>query len=1169
MNVHSDTIVGMSAMPFISVSLLFSLCALFCVYGADPFAENVRTSEPLTPEAQQKTFHVPDGFEVQLVTSEPHIRKPMNMAFDSRGRLWVSESREYPYPAPLDKPGRDTIKIFEDFDANGRARKITTFAEGLNIPIGLYPYKNGVIAWSIPNIWFFQDTDGDGKADKKEILFGPLGWEKDTHGNNASFRRGFDGWLYATHGFNNTSTIKARDGSTITIHSGNTYRVRLDGSRVEQHTWGQVNPFGLCFDPYGNMYSADCHSSPIYELLRGGYYPSFGKPNDGLGYAPTMLQHTHGSTAIAGIIYYLDGYWPQEFQNNILIGNVMTSRINRDTISERGSTKVAHEQKDFLTTDDPWFRPVDIQMGPDGALYVADFYNRIIGHYEVPLEHPGRDRERGRIWRVIYKNKPAAPPFNLAAATLDQCLDELDSPFMTRRMLAMNEVTDRIGSTAIPSVKRLIGRSNPSSFQLIHGLWILHRLNAMENAYLSMAATHRDKAVRAHAMRIIGETATLTPFHTDLLKAGIKDADPLVQRCAAEASGLHPRQEFIPALLQLRQKTHPSDTHLLHATRIALRNQMAATDKVSFAASAAISENDSRALADVALAIPKPAAASFLLDHTQKYDEPDERLANCLKHIARHVEVDRLDDLAEVSRQKARNETDVQLTVFKSIQDGFSQRGLKVTPKIKDWGNELAGSLLSAATGRSTWINLPNPTKAFSANPWVLQERNAEDGATTLYITSLPSGGEQLTGILRSSSFPAPAAFSFYVVGHDGPPSEPALGNNSVRLIDSKTGQVLKQTPAPGNDIARKVTWDLREFAGRECHFELVDGDTGSGYAWIGAGRFDPPVIALPQSDPNKVNEKLLSALQITESLNLTNHQSALENLLTAGDHEFIVQASAAQALVSFSPSDEKRALAKLLQETALASNLRRTIVHSIATNGQSKTVLTQVFQMAPQRLQIKVAENLVASSEGVEVFLAMVERKEAPVGLLSARTIKERLATQSGPQLKQRIATLSDKLPPANEGIASKLEEKRIAFEKSQGNSNNGQALFVKNCAVCHQVDGAGALIGPQLDGIGNRGLERLIEDVLDPNRNVDHAFRSHLVILEDGDVISGLPRREEGELLVLADSTGKEISIQKKLIKERRESDSSLMPENFGDLLNPQELNDLLAFLLSRRGN
>ncbi|HKQ37395.1 MAG TPA: PVC-type heme-binding CxxCH protein, partial [Verrucomicrobiae bacterium] len=487
-----------------SVAVLAGLRAL----AADPFSEGVRSTPWLSPADEQKNFHLPPGFEIQLVAAEPDLIKPMNMAFDARGRLWVTVTREYPYPAPLDKPARDAIKILEDTNGDGKADKITTFADGLNIPTGIYPFNGGCIAWSIPNIWLFRDTNGDDKADTREVLFGPLGWERDTHGMNSSFRRGFDGWLYATHGFNNNSTMRGKDGSEIKMNSGNTYRVRLDGSRVEQHTFGQVNPFGLCFDPLGNLYSADCHSAPIYQLLRGGYYPSFGKPHDGLGFAPTMMEHAHGSTAICGPFYYSDSLWPEEYRDNMFVCNVMTSRLNRDRLSEHGSTKIALEMPDFLTTDDPWFRPVDVQLGPDGALYIADFYNRIIGHYEVPLEHPGRDRTSGRIWRVTYLGKTHPKRPDLTRASADKLIEALADPNITYRMLATDQLTDRIGKGAVAPLKKVMGgrrSSRLTATQKVHVLWALFRLGALEDKMLETAAQDSSREVRVHAMRILTE----------------------------------------------------------------------------------------------------------------------------------------------------------------------------------------------------------------------------------------------------------------------------------------------------------------------------------------------------------------------------------------------------------------------------------------------------------------------------------------------------------------------------------------------------------------------------------------------------------------------------------------------------------------------------------------
>src|SRR6476660_7439426 len=204
----------------VNEKILFLLVGFFVVVcpgmAASVFDDYVRVTEALTPQQELTNFHLPSGFEMQLVASEPQIGKPMNMAFDAKGRLWITQSREYPFPVlPVDKKGRDKIMVLEDFDANGHARKITTFVEGLNIPIGLYPYKDGVIAFSIPKIHFFRDTDRDGHADKDEVLLSGFGYQKDTHGLTSNFRRGFDGWIYADHGFNNDSAVVGRDGSSI------------------------------------------------------------------------------------------------------------------------------------------------------------------------------------------------------------------------------------------------------------------------------------------------------------------------------------------------------------------------------------------------------------------------------------------------------------------------------------------------------------------------------------------------------------------------------------------------------------------------------------------------------------------------------------------------------------------------------------------------------------------------------------------------------------------------------------------------------------------------------------------------------------------------------------------------------------------------------------------
>jgi len=1149
------------------LALMLFAALVPAVRAADPFAEGVRTTDPVPGEEQVKSFKLPPGFKIELVAAEPDIQKPMNMAFDTKGRLWVTSSREYPFPAPLDKPARDSIKVLEDFDANGRARKITTFADGLNIPIGLYPYKDGVIAWSIPNIWHFRDTNGDGRADQRDVLFGPLGWERDTHGNQASFRRGFDGWLYITHGFNNNSTIRGRDGSEIKLNSGNTYRIRLDGSRVEQHTWGQVNPFGLCFDPAGNLYSADCHSAPIYELLRGGYYPSFGKPHDGLGYAPTLMEHAHGSTAISGIIFYADDLWPEEFQNNILIGNVMTSRINRDTLLARGSSKSAREEPDFLTTTDPWFRPVDLQLGPDGALYVADFYNRIIGHYEVPLTHPGRDRERGRIWKISYTGKPLRALPNFSRSEPAQLLSEFRSPSLSRRILAMNELQDRLSGEAAVALRENLQRKDLLGTEIVHSLWGLQRLKELDGDTLRRFARHADRDVRVHVMRILSEEADFGSLRQSAALQALKDADPLAQRAAAEALGLHPEPEaFVRPLLGLLERAPAEDVQLRHAVRMALRNNL--RDGGSSILNYQRYKGDELAIvADLCLAIPTEDAASFLVKHVQSSPK-NGRSTEFFRHAARYCGEA---DMAALSKfiQEHFAGADDQLALFQAIQAGSAQRGLAPSAEFRDWGAALAAELLASADAASTgWRNLPAPGRPVSANPWFLQSRPSSDGdKSSLFLCSLPPGGEALTGILRSGTFAAPARLAFFAAGHDGPPGNPPQGNNLVRLVSASSGQVLAQSAAPRNDIAQFIEWDLAAHAGQQARLEIVDADTGSAYAWIAAGRFQPDVAPLPAADPSRGGARLQAAAEIARTLKLAPLMPAMEKLLVQDSIEPGAQAAMAQALVSLEPSEARAALAPALSDASLPAPLRQRIAQAVAAGrgGTAADLLGEILHASPARLQLQLAQSLAGSISGASTLLGLIEKGQASPRTLLDKGVRDKFAAFDSAELRERTGKLTQNLEPASEALQKQIDAKRAAHTAAKASATAGAEVFTRACAACHQIGGKGAIIGPQLDGIGGRGLERILEDILDPNRNVDVSFRAQVMVLKDGDVVSGLFRREEGELLVFADSTGKELTVPKNQITSRRDSETSLMPANFGDALPEQDFQDLLAYLLA----
>ncbi len=326
------------------------------------------------------------------------------------------------------------------------------------------------------------------------------------------------------------------------MSSGNTYRMKADGSHAEYFAHGQVNPFGLAFDPLGNLYSCDCHSRPVYQLLRGAWYPSFGKPHDGLGFGPEMVSHDHGSTGIAGISYYAADQFPEAYRGTVFIGNVVTNRINHDRIEWHGSSPKGIEQPDFVWSEDNWFRPVDIELGPDGALYVADFYNRIIGHYEVPLTHPGRDRTSGRIWRIVYRGtdgKIPEPPGRIdrTRTSIRELVADLDHPNLAVRIAASNQLVERTGKSAAPVLKTLL-KSPVGPAPKLHALWVLHRLGALEDeTLLDRFQDSSSRDVKVHVLKILGERPTLSEAVHKLAIDELADPDPFVRRAAAEALG--------------------------------------------------------------------------------------------------------------------------------------------------------------------------------------------------------------------------------------------------------------------------------------------------------------------------------------------------------------------------------------------------------------------------------------------------------------------------------------------------------------------------------------------------------------------------------------------------------------------------------------------------------
>ena len=463
------------------------------------------------------------------------------------------------------------------------------------------------------------------------------------------------------------------------MNSGNTYRMKADGSHAEYFTHGQVNPFGLAFDPLGNLYSSDCHSRPVYQLLQGAWYPSFGKPDDGLGFGPEMVSHDHGSTGIAGISYYAADQFPEAYRGMVFVGNVVTNRINHDRIEWHGSTPKGIEQPDFVWSEDNWFRPVDIELGPDGALYIADFYNRIIGHYEVPLTHPGRDRERGRIWRIVYRgNGGQAPPppssIDRTRTSVDALVADLGHPNLAVRIAAANQLVDRGGDEAVAAVRKIMRAGNPAR-RRVHGLWVLQPPSGARRRHAAgLRRRRRPRAARPQHEDPDRSTGPAVDV-LELALGHLKDTDPFVRRAAAEVLGAHPAPANIKPLLALRQSTPADDTHLIHVARMALRDQFMAPTSGRSSTGLDLNERDRRDIADVATGVHTPQAAALLARSSQALRRaPGEAACGSSTTSRGTVPADRWASWSTWPRPRSEVSSQ-RLELLKAMQQGAQERG--------------------------------------------------------------------------------------------------------------------------------------------------------------------------------------------------------------------------------------------------------------------------------------------------------------------------------------------------------------------------------------------------------------------------------------------------------------------------------------------------------------
>ncbi len=516
------------------ISWLQSFCPLIALGQAPvvPHNQSKPPGPPLSPEQAIARMRVPEGFRVELVAAEPQIVNPVAMAFDERGRIWVTESLEYPRSST--GPGRDRIKILEDTDQDGPVDKVTVFAEGLNIPSGIALGYGGVWVANAPDILFLKDTDGDDRADERQVVVSGFG-RADTHELPNSLTWGPDGFLYGLNGVFNPSKIE-QDGRVFEFTCA-MFRIHPRTWRFELFAEGTSNPWGIAWDPLGNAFISACVVDHLWHIMETGYYH-----RQSGAYPPftwelgSIVQHAHQKAAYCGILYFDSDQYPEQYRDRLYMGNIHGNCINVDKLQRFGSTYRAEPEPDFLATDDVWFMPVAQKTGPDGCMYILDWYDRYHCYQDARRDPEGIDRLRGRLYRVRYGTAQALPKFDLKAESSEQLVERLQSPNLFFREMATRLLAERADESVRGKLQeRLLDSSRPLKFRM-HALWALTGYGPLPEAFHRKLLEAPEPELRMWAVRIAGNQGDVTPAIRERIVALADDPSPDVKLQVAIAA---------------------------------------------------------------------------------------------------------------------------------------------------------------------------------------------------------------------------------------------------------------------------------------------------------------------------------------------------------------------------------------------------------------------------------------------------------------------------------------------------------------------------------------------------------------------------------------------------------------------------------------------------------
>jgi putative heme-binding domain-containing protein len=1150
----------------------------------------------LDGEEAIKKMTVAKGMKITLFASEkefPELAKPVQMAFDAKGRLWVAAFPTYPHWKPKEEMN-DKLLIFEDTKGTGKADKCTVFADHLNCPTGFEFYNGGVLIAQAPDLLFLKDTDGDDKADVRVRVLSGLD-SADTHHTSNSFVIDPGGAIYFQEGIFHRTQVETPYGPPERLADAGVFRYEPRTQKFEIYvTHPFANPHGHVFDHWGQDIVVDgTGANPYHAALFSGHLPFPVKH----AHPPQVYQQR--TRPCPGMEFLSSRHFPEANQGNLLVANVIGFQgILQYKITDQGASFAGTEVEPIVSSTDRNFRPSDIKIGPDGAIYFLDWQNPIIGHLQHHIRDPNRDRTHGRIYRVTYEGRPLLPPAKIGGEPIDKLLELLKEPEDRARSRAKIELGARDSDQVIVAVRKWIDGLDPQDpeyqHQLLEALWVHQYHNAVNVELLKRMLSSPDFRARAAAARVLCYWRDRVPDSLELFKKLAADAHPRVRLEAVRAASSYTEPEAVEVVAISAE--HPSDRYLDYTRK----ETMKALEPIWMKA---LKEGKS-------IALTSPAGARYLLQNVGTDD-----LLRMKRSTPVYLEIlfrkglrdeQRQEALAGLAKLQNKNEVRVLLEAIQSRDEqevdreqslAFDLVRLLTGPKA----SELKGvrdELEKTAAG----ARLP-VTRQLGFVALVAADNSVEPAwkLATHSVTSL----QDLLAAMPLIRDPGLRAALY-------PKVEPLL----QALPRDLAAQANKETQA---SIRRAAMIALTSVRGQEgptfkALAQFVRQGNERHAAILALGRI--PTSYWPPEDARPLLDSLVAYVRQlpTKERTATEAVDALQ---------------LADTLAALLPLEEARRVRLELGELGIRVLRLGTVTDQmlfdkerlVVKAGKPVEIVFENSDLMPHNFVITqpgALEEIGLLAESSATQPGALERGYVPVSpkiLLASRLLQPREVQKlsfTAPQqpgvypyvctypghwrrmygalyvvadLDQYLADAEgylakNPLPLADELLKFNRPRKEWKYEElaasveqtDHGRSySNGKQLFqVANCVACHRMDGSGNEFGPDLTKLDAKLKPvDILRDILEPSFRINEKYYTYVFETQAGKLITGLILEETPETVKVIENPlakAEPLVLKKADIAERKKSPTSIMPKGLLDKFTKEEILDLVAYVVAR---